>query len=105
MCVCVCLCVHAYNDIKWVWLVIPYEGSTVLCLCPPNSCMSILIQVFLIGEKDGSLYHVWQSERDASWSDWEVLGPLTSSSPFVSQPTILFDIHGWWQAFGVGRLV
>ena len=54
----------------------------------------------MIGEKDGYLYHVWQSERDASWSDWESLGPLTSG-PFVSQPTVILDIHGWWQAVAV----
>lgn len=54
----------------------------------------------MIGQKDGELYHIWQRERDASWSDWEKLGGLPSST-FMSQPTMVFDDNGWWQAYGV----
>ena len=61
------------------------------------------LQVFVIGKGDGELYHIWQRERDASWSDWEKLSGLPSSE-FHSQPAMTFDDNGWWQAYGV-RLV
>ena len=56
----------------------------------------------MIGQKDGELYHIWQRERDASWSNWEKLGGLPSSM-FMSQPTMVFDDNGWWQAYGVNQ--
>ena len=56
-----------------------------------------------MGKNDRQLYHIWQRERDASWSDWEKLGGLPGS-PFLSQPTTMFDENGWWQAYGVGVL-
>ena len=57
-------------------------------------------QVFVVGSKDGQLYHIWQSERDGSWSDWEALGHLPSGQ-LVSQPTLAIDENGWWQAYAV----
>ena len=62
----------------------------------------ILPQVFVIGRSDGELYHIWQSERDASWSDWEKIGGLPNS-PFQSQPAMMFDDNGWWEAYGVSE--
>ena len=54
----------------------------------------------MIGRSDGELYHIWQRERDASWSDWEKIGGLPNSS-FQSQPAMMFDDIGWWEAYGV----
>ena len=54
----------------------------------------------MIGRSDGELYHIWQRERDASWSDWEKIGGLPNS-PFQSQPAMMFDDNGWWEAYGV----
>ena len=54
----------------------------------------------MIGRSDGELYHIWQRERDASWSDWEKIGGLPNSS-FLSQPAMMFDDIGWWEAYGV----
>ncbi len=54
----------------------------------------------MVGSKDGQLYHIWQSERDGSWSDWEALGHLPSGQ-LVSQPTLAIDENGWWQAYAV----
>ena len=61
-----------------------------------------LLQVFVIGQSNGELYHIWQSERDASWSDWEKIGGLPNS-PFQSQPAMMFDDNGWWEAYGVSE--
>ncbi len=60
----------------------------------------VCAQVFVVGSKDGQLYHIWQSERDGSWSDWEALGHLPSGQ-LVSQPTLAIDENGWWQAYAV----
>ena len=58
-------------------------------------------QVFTVGASDKHLYHIWQLERDSSWSDWEDIGTLSPSSGFASQPAIILDEHSWWQAFAV----
>ena len=65
-----------------------------------NIFISLCSQVFVVGESDGNLYHIWQSERDRKWSDWESLGPLPTG-PLVSQPTLTIDKFGWWQAYAV----
>ncbi len=61
-----------------------------------------LLQVFAVGSKDGQLYHMWQTERDDNWSDWEALGHLPSGQ-FASQPTLTIDQNGWWQAYAVSQ--
>ena len=59
------------------------------------------LQVFTVGASDKHLYHIWQLERDSSWSDWDDIGMLSPSSGFASLPYIMLDVHGWWQAFAV----
>lgn len=59
------------------------------------------IEVFVVGEKDGHLYHIWQKERDKVWNGWDDLGPLNPASAFKGQPGIMLDEHGWWQAFAL----
>ena len=54
----------------------------------------------MIRKSDNELYHIWQRERDASWSDWQKIGGLPNST-FQSQPTMVFDDNGWWQAYAV----
>ena len=54
-----------------------------------------------MGASNNHLYHIWQLERDSSWSDWDDIGMLSPSSGFASQPYIILDVHGWWQAFAV----
>lgn len=62
-------------------------------------------QIFTVGKATGHLFHVWQKERDSSYSDWEDLGPLSDSSPFMSSPALLIDQYGWWEAFAVSLLI
>ncbi len=56
-----------------------------------------------MGAKDGKLYHMWQAERDDSWSDWEALGQLPTGQ-LDSQPTLATDQYGWWQAYAVSQV-
>ena len=60
-----------------------------------------LLQIFTVGKEKGHLYHIWQKEADASFSDWEDLGPLSDSSPFLSGPALLINKFGFWEAFAV----
>ncbi len=59
------------------------------------------LQIFTVGKTTGHLFHLWQKERDSSYSDWEDLGPLSDSSHFLTSPTLLFDEYGWWEALAV----
>ena len=94
ICLFVCLFVHLF--------VYPFVRSFVrLFNSFIHSFIRSFIQVFTVGKAAGHLYHLWQRERDASYSSWEDLGPLSSSSPFTSTPAIVMDDIGWWVAYGV----
>ena len=62
------------------------------------------MQVFVVGEKDGHLYHSWQKDRGASWTDWEDLGAFADGSTFASQATIVVDDSDWWIGYGVRQI-
>ena len=60
------------------------------------------LEVFAVGDK-GELYHLWQSERDRKWSDWEDLGHLSGSTvSYATIPSIISTPYGWWEAISVG---
>ena len=71
-------------------------------MCRINFCV-FLLQIFTVGKEKGHLYHIWQKEADASFSDWEDLGPLSDSSPFLSSPALLINKFGFWEAFAVSN--
>lgn len=59
------------------------------------------LEVFAVGEK-GLLYHIWQSERDRKWSDWEELGTLAGSLSYATIPSVILEDYGWWKSIAVG---
>lgn len=56
-----------------------------------------------MGASDHHLYHIWQAERDGSWSNWEDMGPLVNKTGFNSGPAVVIGPQGWWEAFAVSR--
>ena len=58
----------------------------------------------MVGVSDGHLYHLWQTDRGASWTNWEDLGAFSDGSTFESHATIVVDDSDWWIGYGVGKL-
>ncbi|XP_078668696.1 uncharacterized protein LOC144910018 isoform X1 [Branchiostoma floridae x Branchiostoma belcheri] len=56
-------------------------------------------EIFVV-PKDGSLSHVWQSERGGRWQGWETVGRPANGTA-ASLPTIHQDEEygGWWEVF------
>ena len=59
------------------------------------------LEVFVVG-MDSQLYHIWESERDKKWSDWQAIGSL-SGVKYAAIPSVVLGAAGWWEAVAIGE--
>ena len=60
------------------------------------------LEVFMLDDKDGSLWRMYQLERGSSWTDWKRIGPLDDKNAYSTIPAIFDDDNGWWNALSIG---